>query len=146
MSQVGFGAALRSLLEERNKVMKIRGVVIIIISSFILLLSGCATYQTYSGPARPGSDIALLKVMGERGWYVETIDGESGDWSSFPYSIPKWAEILPGDHTVVVRFGSRQSSNLQTLTLSAKSGHRYDLIPNINLGAPFQNGNNTVIR
>jgi hypothetical protein len=92
---------------------------------FALLISaGCASYQSYSGPALPRNQIAILKL--ERSLdslRVSCVDGAAADL--YPGAS---IQLLPGKHTVsfypLIEYGHFSGADA-TYTITVKAGKTY---------------------
>ena len=105
------------------------------LSSFVLFLfgtmflfGGCTTKQAYEGSKLPRESVAVIKPT--TGAIDQTIivqvDGVAGKTRVIAEEI---FEVLPGDHTVVIRAISGwfpvYSTRERTLSFNARAGHVY---------------------
>ena len=106
-----------------------------------LLAAGCASHpvQTFTGPPRPASEIALVSC--QPGLAVVAVDDDRSVHGVSSEARPLVLELLPGRHTVTVRFHSVSGTDqvlMSTFTttesesidleIHAQAGHAYRLV------------------
>ena len=75
---------------------KLKSIHMFIFIFLIAYFAGCASTKQYSGPELPNDKVA--RIIGEEGIEIFGIDGEK-------YFIgPREIRILPGEHTLLVRY------------------------------------------
>ncbi len=113
-----------------------RNVLIIVSLAAVVLVTGCATMQTYEGPKLRRDEVAVIKseTLGTilDTAYIGEIDGKDIGF------MQTKAEVLPGDHTVKVivttGLGYQQYIGNKTLYLSAEAGRTYKVHGKIRRG------------
>ncbi|MEI6085002.1 MAG: hypothetical protein WCS70_11960 [Verrucomicrobiota bacterium] len=108
----------------------------------VLLCVGCATppatMRLYDGPPQSRAATAVLKIQWNHA-LIQSIDGTNIQKAHSSGLILKEVEVLPGTHTVAVRYwsgnGSVRSTHSIPLTFPAKAGGNYELF-----AAPIDEG------
>jgi hypothetical protein len=103
----------------------------VIIISFVVSIWGCSAKRTYPGPRLPSNQIAILECGEDVAFF--TLDGRSPSHET-SFNKDEY-EILPGKHTIGVRFfhtvgagryrTSQFDSNDTLLQLDAIAGAHY---------------------
>jgi hypothetical protein len=115
----------------------------------VLAATSCvSTFQAYSGPKRPQSEIGILYINSDH-LFIHSIDGETGEvskgflerlWSGSGRIPPDCRKILlpPGHHVVEVEYSSSWNCWPSTYTTYSKipwkvevevqAGSRFDLV------------------
>lgn len=95
-----------------------------LVFALLLLAAGCGTLvQTYEGPKRPTSEVAVLKTnVGELSFTTAWIDLVDGRDLVIAYSE---LEVLPGRRTVRVAIKAGFLGGSRTLSFDAVAGRSY---------------------
>ena len=103
----------------------LRKILIAVLTTAALLVSGCGTVQTYDGPKRAAHEVAVLKTnVGELTLDTTWIGQIDGKEFVLAYSE---VEIMPGRRSLRVNFKRGFIARSATVSLDARAGRTYRL-------------------